>query len=406
MPFYVGNVISRAGECTGIGVVDPTFIDPGFDSTVRKIIIQPDQKIIVGGSFNRVETTTVCHSIVRLNFDGTRDTSFLLRNNVGINGGVNALALQPDGKIIIGGGFTVVSGQTVNRICRLNADGTLDTTFNTGANRGANGGVFSLALQADGKVVVGGIFNTMRGVTQNGIARLNSDGSLDTGFNTGANPGMSLSGSGFADNTEVIIVQPDNKILVGGTFETVRGVVQNGYARLETDGSLDTGFNTGANPGVAGLGVFAMQLRDDGKILVGGEWNALRGTILDNISRDIGRINSDGSRDTAWPLISNTATTTRVESILPQYDNKIFVGGFFEDMKGQTTNDYCRLLENGNIDTAYNVPPPAGIGLTAPTGLFATWVYDAALQDDCRILIGGVFTEVRGSTRHYMARLA
>lgn len=404
MPFYVGNVMSAAQECTGIGEVDPSFIDPGFDGSVIEIIVQPDLKILAGGQFNNVATSTTARALCRLNADGTVDTSFTLRSTTNINGNVLAIALQSDGKIIIGGGFTTIDTVTVNRIARLNSDGTRDTTFNTGSNIGANGSCSSLAIQPDGKILVGGAFTTMRGVTQNGIARLNTDGSLDTTFNTGANPGTSLTGGGAAQGPRKIIVQPDGKILIGGDFASVRGVTQNGFARLETDGSLDTTFNTGTNPGVGGgTGVRDMILLDDGKIIIGGAWNALRGTLLQNISRDIGKLNADGTRDTSWPNPSNTDATTDIYALELQFDDKIFVGGLFNTMKGATVNDYCRLKSDGTLDTTYNVSPPTP-GLTLPTGL-GSFLNCSALQDDCQILIGGAFTQVRGTTRHYMARL-
>ena len=117
------------------------------------------------------------------------DTSF----NPGANGSVCALAVQPDGKILVGGDFTTLGGGGTgttprNRIGRLNADGSLDTSFNPGAN----GGVYALAVQPDGKILVGGDFTTLGGggtgtTTRNCIGRLNADGSLDTSFNPGAN---------------------------------------------------------------------------------------------------------------------------------------------------------------------------------------------------------------------------
>jgi uncharacterized delta-60 repeat protein len=96
--------------------------------------------------------------------------------NPGANSNVLALAVQADGKILLGGGFTTLGGQTRNYLARLNADGTLDAGYDPGANTSVN----SLVVQDDGKILVGGSFATLGGQTRNFIGRLNADGTLDT----------------------------------------------------------------------------------------------------------------------------------------------------------------------------------------------------------------------------------
>ena len=176
--------------------------------------------------------------------------------NPGANDSVYSLAVQADGKILVGGYFTTLGGQTRNYLGRLNPDGTLDTGFNPGANSY----VYSLAVQADGKILVGGVFSTLGGQTRNGIGRLNPDGTLDTAFNPGANGG----------SVDSLAVQADGKILVGGQFTTLGGQTRNRIGRLNPDGTLDTAFNPGANSSVTSLAVQA-----DGKILVGGAFTTL-----------------------------------------------------------------------------------------------------------------------------------
>ncbi|EKE19188.1 MAG: hypothetical protein ACD_9C00099G0001, partial [uncultured bacterium] len=117
------------------------------------------------------------------------------------------LLLQPDGKILIGGTFTTYNGTSRNHIARINADGTLDTTFSPGS--GANDDIYSLVLQSDGKILVGGPFTTYNGTSRNYIARINSNGSLDTTFNPG---------SGANNILHSTVIQPDGKILIGGGF--------------------------------------------------------------------------------------------------------------------------------------------------------------------------------------------
>ncbi len=182
---------------------------------------------------------------------------------------VCSLAVQPDGKILVGGGLTNLGGQTRNHIGRLNADGTLDGGFNPGTGGSSDPTVYSLAVQADGKVLVGGGFTTLGGQTRNYIGRLNPNGTLDTAFNPGAN-----------GRVNSLAVQADGKILVGGWFTTLGGQTRNRIARLNENGSLDTGFNPGANDRVYSLAVQA-----DWKILVGGQFTTLGGQTRNHLGR-------------------------------------------------------------------------------------------------------------------------
>jgi uncharacterized delta-60 repeat protein len=184
------------------------------------------------------------------------DTTF----NLGANGEIYALALQPDGKILVGGSFTTLGGAERNYVGRINLDGSLDTTFNPGADKT----VRTLALQPDGRIVVGGWFNTLGGETRHRIGRLNPNGTLDADFNPGA-----------ASVIYTLALQPDGRIIVGGWFT---------FERLNPDGTLDTTFNMGADNAVS-----ALALRPDGKIVVGGDF-----TKLGEAARNhIGRLSSD-----------------------------------------------------------------------------------------------------------------
>jgi uncharacterized delta-60 repeat protein len=137
---------------------------------------------------------------------------------------IYSIALQTDGKVLIGGQFTTIGGVTRSNIARLNPDGTLDTGFNPNADNS----VYSIALQADGKVLIGGDFTTIGGVARNRIARLNPDGTLDTGSNPNANSYV------FS-----IAFQADGKVLIGGNFTTIGKVTRSCIARLtNTDAAL------------------------------------------------------------------------------------------------------------------------------------------------------------------------
>src|SRR5947208_10059275 len=251
--------------------------DPGADRNVKALAVQPDGKIIVGGTFSNLGgggtgTTTRKH-IGRLSPDGSVH-SF----NPGANDIVDALAIQADGKIVVGGFFTTLGGggsgtRVRNHVGRVNPDGTLDTSFDPGANAE----ITSLAIQADGKILVAGSFTTLGGggtgtFVRNRIARLNPDGTLDMTFNPGAN-----------DRISAIALQPDGKILVGGNFTTCGGggsgtVPRSCIARLNPDGTVDMSFD----PGASGRGthsedstIFRIVGKVDGKTEVVEELNFL-----------------------------------------------------------------------------------------------------------------------------------
>jgi uncharacterized delta-60 repeat protein len=141
---------------------------------------------------------------------GDRDPSFDTGVPVGFDGGVNTLAIQADGKIIVGGGFTSYQGESANGIIRLNSDGSIDTSFNI-SDGFDSGTVYTLAIQADGKIIVGGWFNGYQGESANRIIRLNSDGSIDDTFDMG---------TGFDLYVYTLALQSDGKIIVGGVFSS------------------------------------------------------------------------------------------------------------------------------------------------------------------------------------------
>ena len=180
--------------------------DPNANGAVLAVVVQPDGKILLGGDFTTLSpnggAAVTRNHIARLNPDGTLDTVF----NPNANDSVHSIAVQADGKILAGGvfnGANSIGGQTRNRIARLDATTGLADSFDPNANFL----VFSIAVQADGRVLAGGDFTTMGGQTRNHIARLNADGTLDMAFNPNAN--------GFVSS---IAVQADGKILAGGDF--------------------------------------------------------------------------------------------------------------------------------------------------------------------------------------------
>jgi uncharacterized delta-60 repeat protein len=355
----LGSVLSSNAVLTMANPGTPDSFNPGVNGTVYCTAVQADGKILVGGSYTMLSGQSH-RCIGRLNADGTLDTNF----NSGTDLFVNSLVVQADGKILVGGGFTTLNGQSRSRIGRLNADGTLDTSFNPGANDY----VISLVEQADGKILVGGWFGTLGGQSRSHIGRLNADGTLDSGFNPGAD-----------DVVPSLAVQADGKILVGGDFTMLGGQSRSYIGRLNADGTLDSGFNPGADDVVLSLAVQA-----DGKILVGGDFTMLGGQSCSHI----GRLNTDGTLDTTF----NPEADSPVFSLALQADGRILVGGYFTTLGGQSRSRIGLLNADGTLDTTFN------------PGADST-VYSLALQADGKILVGGDFTTLGGRSRSYIGRL-
>ena len=178
----------------------------GVNGEVLAAVVQADGKIVIGGRFSAVNGI-VRNNIARLNPDGTLDRSFAEQE--GVNGQVNALAIQPSGHIVVGGTFSQAGQREILNLVRYNANGQVDVAFGGGASSGTNGSVFALAAQPDGKILVGGNFNAVFGEPRHGIARLNADGTLDEPLMTR----QDLSGI-----VRTIALAPEGSILLGGDF--------------------------------------------------------------------------------------------------------------------------------------------------------------------------------------------
>lgn len=263
-------VRNRLARLMTNGTLDASFDPgPGANDAIRTIAAQPDGRLLIGGFFTQILSTNR-NRIARLNIDGTLDGSF--NPGAGADSSVLALALQPDGRILAGGTFSSFNSISRPSIVRLNTNGTVDATFTPGA--GANGPVYAMALQSNGKILIGGEFTTFNGVARTRVARLNANGTLDTTFNAGVGPN---------DSVRSILFQADGKIVLGGSFTSVAGTALNRVARLNSDGSLDTGFMnslSGANGSV-----FAMALQSDGKVLVGGDFTRFNDVTRNRLTR-------------------------------------------------------------------------------------------------------------------------
>jgi uncharacterized repeat protein (TIGR01451 family)/uncharacterized delta-60 repeat protein len=207
------------------GTFDPNF-NPGQGATgsnavIYALAVQANGQVIAGGDFTSFNNTTHNH-LVRLNVDGSIDASFNPSTGAGGNGSVRAIAVQPDGKILIGGLFTNINGVNYNHLARLNTDGTLDTNFVIGV--GGDNSVLALAIDDQERILVAGEFTRFSGVTRGGITRLNPDGSIDPTINFGSG-----ADGGFVDS---IVIQTNNEIDLAGGFSSFEGTSENNFVRL------------------------------------------------------------------------------------------------------------------------------------------------------------------------------
>ena len=187
----------------------------GVNGEVLAAVVQADGKIVIGGRFGAVNGI-VRNNIARLNPDGTLDRSFAEQE--GLNGQVNALAIQPSGQIVAGGTFSQAGQREILNLVRYHANGQVDAAFGGGASPGPNGSVFALAVQPDGKILVGGNFNAIFGEPRHGIARLNADGTLDEPV---------MTGQGLSGAVRTIALVPEGSFLAGGNFTLVNRSARN-----------------------------------------------------------------------------------------------------------------------------------------------------------------------------------
>ena len=338
--------------------------DPNANGLVRVIVVQPDGKILIGGHFTSVLGTTR-NRIARLNADGSLDTTF----NPNADGWVRTIAVQSDGKVLAGGDFFSIGGQSRRRIARLDATTGAADSFDPNPNQS----VQSIAVQSDGKILASGSFTTigaLGGQARFFIARLDATTGVADSWNPSAN-----------NVIYSIAVQSDGKVLAGGAFSSIGGQTRNRIARLDATTGLADSFNPNANSGVQSIAVQA-----DGKILAGGYFTSIGGTNRNYIAR----LDAVTGTADSW----NPNAQNEVYSIAVQSDGKILAGGTFYTIGGQTRYHIARLDAVMGAADSFN-PNVNSFG----------YVYAIAVQSDGKFLVGGDFTSIGGQTRNHIARL-
>jgi uncharacterized delta-60 repeat protein len=353
----VSNAYGSLTSSVAVLTVNSALADswnPTNAGLVYALVPEPNGKTLVGGE-----------RLLQLNSDGSSDTNYPLVEFPSGNG-INTLAVQPDGRVLVGGLFQTFQGTNLSGLARVNPDGTLDTNFY--AYVGASDFVETLVVQPDGKILVGGGFYTLNGQSQLCLGRLNPDGTLDPNFTNQASSSVTS-----------MAIQPYGKTLLVGYFTSLANSNRLYIARLNADGSLDNTFNPGANNPV-----YCLALQPDGKILAAGSF-----TTLGNQNRNyIGRLKPDGTVDSSF----NPSANGNIYSMVLQADGKIIIGGNFTTVGGQTRIFLARLNTDGTTDPQFNPYPQNSINCLA-------------LQADGNVLVGGDFSSIAEQNRYGVARL-
>lgn len=356
------------------GTLDGTFnVGTGVNGRLFAMAAQPDGKQVIGGAFTSYNGVAR-NRIARINRNGTLDAAFVVGS--GVNGQVTAVAVDASGKVLIGGSFTTYNGTARQRLVRVNANGSIDATFNIGSGF-PNGTVSAIQVQANGKILVVGSFTQVNGAAVGRIVRLLSDGSIDPAYDTGLGANGDIYGAAIDDVGKLVIV---------GAFSSVNGTPRPGVARLLTNGAVDPSFNPGAGPNA---GVYCVAHQRDGKILIGGLFTSYNGSTP---ASRIARLERNGTYDNSFSI--GTGFNSWVYTIALQGDGKILAGGDFTTYNGATRNRLVRLRSNGSLDT----------GFTTGTAC-NNWVYAITWQPEGRITVGGGFTNFNGTARNRLVRL-
>jgi uncharacterized delta-60 repeat protein len=370
---YQGVTANRIIRLNSDGSIDNTFVSgTGFNTTVYQNILQSDGKILVGGAFTTYNGVSA-NRIVRLNSDGSRDNTFVVGTGF-VGGFVYNVYVYSDGKILAVGSFTSYQGTSTNGIIKLNSDGSIDTSFIYGTGFNPTSQVRNINVESSNKILLVGTFTSYQGVSANRIIRLNSDGSIDTSF---------VYGIGFNDIVNRTATRTNGKILVSGNFTSYQGITANKFISLNSDGSIDTSFNTGS--GFIGSNTSPFIILSDDKVIVGGGFTSYQGVEANNIIRlnkngsidysfQIGigfnsflngirdlTLGSDNSIMVTGAFTSyNSIPANRIVSLYSFSDNYSIVGGSVDyDFFVQGLNDNPKLVDRIDliIPQDYSVNP-------------------------------------------------
>ena len=371
LPIIICDGLTISGDCTsdcicfprGSGsfdlVIGTSVIDMAYDSNLNRVY--------VAGDFGAYSGVSVANFTCLNSSDGALiggNFSTTLFNNTCID-----VKVLSDSKVLVGGSYTTFSSTSQNRLIRLNTDGTRDTSFNIGT--GFNNSVQIIFIDSDNKILVGGQFTQFNGVNKGGLVRLNQDGTLDPTF-SGLTSGFTDGSAGLYNMTWEI-GEYGGQYYITGDFGTFNGIACNDVVRLNQDGSLDNTFNASLFSG--GDRLIALTIQSDGRPIVGTDTTVYR-------------LNLNGSVDNTFSNVSGMNEVQTLE-VLP--DDNILVGG-----RNQGINK--KLGTNGAFDPTFTAPI-----MVAPNQPFRG-VNTIVLVGEC-ILIGGRWTSIDGFIGQGIAKL-
>jgi len=373
----VGLSVALASRTYGqeAGSLDRSFRPTTPFNLVNSVLVQPDGKTIVAGVFASTvgnPSPNLERGIVRLNSDGSRDGSF-----APFDENIMTAALQADGKILVGGAWLRTNLVKRANISRLNSDGTLDPDFDPGPGTDWDGDqpavtryVTRIIVQPDQRILVSGNFGRIAGEPMPGLARLLPDGALDRSFVPSALPG-----DGFGRP----VLQPDGKILAWAAYPNGFGGVTPHLVRLNPDGSLDKTFTLSRKT--------SRLPEDPSELLAVQSTGKILAVVQFDPSRSLIRLHADGTRDTRfaptiqWIGDSGNEVPT-IEKVVVDARDRILVTGRFTRVNGAERNGICRLQPDGALDLDFG----RGLGFGPRDRILVKAI---TLDTRGRILVGG-----------------
>jgi uncharacterized delta-60 repeat protein len=381
--------IVRLNASTGAvdsGFSTEEFEGYNYDSVIYSMAQQPDGKLIATGEFHSLGAATV-NNVARLETTGAHDPTFSGTGAGPSAWQINTALVRPsDGKIFLAGYFSSFGGQTRHNMAWANPDGSVDSSFaGLGGAAEYNPNIWTLATQADGKIIMTGVFTSHDGVPHNNVLRVNPDGTVDPSFDVHTDR-----------STRALLIQPDGKILIAGFFGEVNGVPMARIARLNSDGTLDPSFNPGSGPDK--YYIRALALDAAGNIYVGGEFSAFNGVPHTGVVKltPTGAVDNVFNPANAGPFDLVYLVTSMTP---PDSSGHIVIGGSFRNYNGTNIRGVARFdATTGAIDSTFNA---GGAGFTGGGGT----VFALRQAPDGKYYVGGNFTSYNGVTRRGIARL-
>lgn len=343
----------------------------GNTLSVNAIALQEDGKLVIAGAFSQAGgLSRSC--IARLNEDGSGDESF--DPGTGADLDINAVLLQPDGKVLVGGRFNVLSDVSMPGLGRLNADGTFDWSWTAYLSTLANAlSAQRLAFDSEGNVIVGGFFTHVSGTRRICLAKISSE-SVVSSYDPGLNNGVLA-----LHNDE------ENRLLIGGGFTSVGGTPQPRVSRILPNGSVDSTFNTGSGPDYF---VYVLANGGDGRLLMGGAFTNVNGIT----QRGLARLESSGGMDLSFrPQFSGPYVLVFNALMMPE--KKMMVAGYWTHVDGKERPALVRLQPDGSVDESFDL------------GMIDDGVSQVVRDSKGNLYVAGFFSQIAGQNRDVLVRL-